>query len=497
MTVGTPIYPNYTRESGSTYKGRLDDVAGVHRRLAGPFAPFASVQFDFIPGDVSTANDTIARADHGLFASDKGRFTTTGTLPAPLALATDYYVLASGLTSGVFKVSASDGGAAVNLTDTGSGTHTFTRTANLKAAIAKGFIWNGTTLTEVAAQQTAALTAPAANPRIDRLVVSDSTGALSVITGAEAASPSAPALTANKIPVAQIAWIVGQTQIVNADLTDERVLPPAAMILDGTPDADHSANGPATSTFASSGSTTVMDLVYLNGSGEWAPADADAAATSGPVQLAISLETKTAGQAMKVALPGSFVRDDTWNWTPGTILYVSETAGQINATGPSGVDGVVRIVGHAVTADVIFFNPPADYVTIDANGTIKNVSGIAPANDTQSFVIAASDETTAITTGTAKVTFRMPYAFTVTAVRASLSTASTSGLPQIDINEGGTTILSTAITIDANEKTSTTAATPPVISDSSLADDAEIIIDIDAAGTGAKGLKVEIVGRRT
>jgi hypothetical protein len=110
--------------------------------------------------------------------------------------------------------------------------------------------------------------------------------------------------------------------------------------------------------------------------------------------------------------------------------------------------------------------------------------------------IAVSDEETALTTGNAKVTFRMPFAMTLTAVRASLSTASTSGLPTFDINEGGTTILSTKLTIDANEKTSTTAATAAVISDTGLADDAEITIDIDVAGTGAKGAKVYLIGRR-
>ncbi len=112
------------------------------------------------------------------------------------------------------------------------------------------------------------------------------------------------------------------------------------------------------------------------------------------------------------------------------------------------------------------------------------------------IVVAISDETTAITTGTAVVTFRMPFAMTLTAVRASLSTASTSGTPTFDINEGGSTILSTKITIDANEKTSVTAATAPVISDTALADDAEITIDVDAAGTGAKGAKIYLIGRR-
>ena len=117
----------------------------------------------------------------------------------------------------------------------------------------------------------------------------------------------------------------------------------------------------------------------------------------------------------------------------------------------------------------------------------------------QSIIVAASDETTVLTTGAAKVTFRMPYAFTLTSVRASLTTAQSSGsIFTVDINEGGTSILSTKLTIDNTEKTSTTAATAPVISDTSLADDAEITIDIDQVGDGtAKGLKVVLIGTLT
>lgn len=113
--------------------------------------------------------------------------------------------------------------------------------------------------------------------------------------------------------------------------------------------------------------------------------------------------------------------------------------------------------------------------------------------------MACSDETTALTAGTAKLTFRVPAGMTVAAVRASLTTAQTSGsIFTVDINEGGTTILSTKLTIDNTEKTSTTAATAAVISDATLADDAEITIDIDQVGDGtAKGLKVWLIGRET
>ena len=118
--------------------------------------------------------------------------------------------------------------------------------------------------------------------------------------------------------------------------------------------------------------------------------------------------------------------------------------------------------------------------------------------NTTSFVLACSDEETALTTGT-KLTFRMPFAYTVTAVRASLTTAGTgANLVTVDINEGGTTILSTKITIDATETTSTTASTPPVIDDPDLANDAQMTVDIDQIDSGgvSAGLKVYIIGYR-
>lgn len=115
---------------------------------------------------------------------------------------------------------------------------------------------------------------------------------------------------------------------------------------------------------------------------------------------------------------------------------------------------------------------------------------------TECIIVALGDEVTAITTGTAKVTLRMPYPFTLTAVRASLTTTSSSGNPTVDINEGGASILSTKLSIDAGAKTSTTAAVPAVISDPDLADDAELTFDIDVAGTGAAGLKVYLIGHQ-
>lgn len=133
------------------------------------------------------------------------------------------------------------------------------------------------------------------------------------------------------------------------------------------------------------------------------------------------------------------------------------------------------------------------------NGVVRELPAGDVARVIESIIIAASDETTALTAGNAKVTFRMPYAFTLAAVRASLAVVQSSGpIFTVDINENGSSILSTKLTIDNGEKSSTTAATAAVISDFSLNDDAEITIDIDQIGNGsAAGLKVILIGTQT
>lgn len=118
----------------------------------------------------------------------------------------------------------------------------------------------------------------------------------------------------------------------------------------------------------------------------------------------------------------------------------------------------------------------------------------------ESITIACSDETTALTTGTAKATFRMPYAFTLTGIRASVTTAPTGAGLIADVNDGGTTIMTTnKLLIDATEKTTQTASTAPTLTDTALADDAEITIDIDQVGStvAGAGLKVTLIGHRT
>ena len=142
------------------------------------------------------------------------------------------------------------------------------------------------------------------------------------------------------------------------------------------------------------------------------------------------------------------------------------------------------------------------YICVDASTGAAVWLGLGTAaTPTETVVLsyALGDETTSLTTGTAKLTSRAPFAFTLTDVRGSLVTVATGAtLVTVDVNESGTTVLSTKLTFDASELTTTTAATPMVISDSAIADDAELTFDIDAIGnsTPGVGLKVTLIGTK-
>lgn len=119
--------------------------------------------------------------------------------------------------------------------------------------------------------------------------------------------------------------------------------------------------------------------------------------------------------------------------------------------------------------------------------------------DAVAFQLALSDLTTALTTGDDKAYFRAPFPFTITAARASLLTASDSGAVDVDIENDGTSIFTTTLTIDVSELTSQTAATPAVLDSAevAVADDAPVTFNIDGAGNNAAGLIVTILGYRT
>lgn len=229
-----------------------------------------------------------------------------------------------------------------------------------------------------------------------------------------------------------------------------------------------------------------------------------AGALSGNELLEVSkLSTTVTITATTISAQAS---DNSFNDSGSGFVAAGFAVGQqVKVTGFTG-DTANNIFSAKITAltagkmtiggtdgDVIVDDAAGESVTITKWETRRTTAAAVRA---VAIPIACSDETSDLETGTAKVTFRMPHGMDLTGVRASVTTAPTGADLQIDINASGVSILSTKLTIDAGEKTSTTAATPAVISDSGLADDEEITIDIDTVGAtvAGAGLKVYLIG---
>ena len=106
------------------------------------------------------------------------------------------------------------------------------------------------------------------------------------------------------------------------------------------------------------------DAVYQKSDGEMHLGDADAAATSGAIAIAVA--SGSDGAASNFMFYG-FLRDDSWNWTVGGLIYLSTTGTSGNTltqTAPTGSGDIVQILGVATHADRIFFNPSLTYAEV-------------------------------------------------------------------------------------------------------------------------------------
>ena len=88
-------------------------------------------------------------------------------------------------------------------------------------------------------------------------------------------------------------------------------------------------------------------------------ADASAYATARVIGIAPAAISDT---ATGTVLLHGFIRDDTFAFTAGSTLYLSETAGAMTHTAPTTDGAFVNVVGVALSPDVVYINPSMDVI---------------------------------------------------------------------------------------------------------------------------------------
>jgi|3_EtaG_2_1085321.scaffolds.fasta_scaffold07601_4 hypothetical protein len=139
----------------------------------------------------------------------------------------------------------------------------------------------------------------------------------------------------------------------------------AAIALDPAGSADGKYSG--TTVTGTAGVNLVFgDLVYLAvADSKWEKTDADAVGTAGTVMLGIVVVAGDEDASVTLLLSGIIRADAAFpTLTVGAPAYVGVTAAAIQVAAPSGTDDVVRVVGYALTANELYFNPSPDHITV-------------------------------------------------------------------------------------------------------------------------------------
>lgn len=213
---------------------------------------------------------------------------------------------------------------------------------------------------------------------------------------------------------------------------------------------------------------------------DWAASDTNTAVDG--VSIATGMTPANVDNALRKIL---YVVRSTF--ASGLQSFLAGTAGLGVANGGTGVQTITGIVKGNGTAAM------SAVANASANGKQFLRDDYTFGAPLEAIALYITDEATTVTTGTSKRTIYVPYNMTLTAAFIGVSTKSSSGPVTVDVNKNGTTIFSANPSIDANEDTSATG-TAAVLSVTSLSQYDKLTFDVDAAGTGAKGLQVLLVG---
>jgi hypothetical protein len=280
-------------------------------------------------------------------------------------------------------------------------------TPNMTVRVLAGALRISDVLTEIAAQNTGTITAPVGNPRIDRVVLNSATGAVEVLTGTPGASPVAPAIPADRLPICRFQLSPSTTAISAGMIIDER-LPTG-----GT------SEDPTIATIVAGEALSDRDLIYQDvfnqrggGADRWYKVDTDA---TSPVRigpdLAIALAAISSGASGRAKVQPGRVAGFS-GLTVGALVFASATAGGITQTVPaipsSGAQNASRRIGKALSATEIEFKPEDDTVftarnsavAVDGTITVQHWSDAGARDREQSAYLVQASSTAVVPGGT-------------------------------------------------------------------------------------------------
>ena len=122
------------------------------------------------------------------------------------------------------------------------------------------------------------------------------------------------------------------------------------------PTTDHTASGDVI-TLTANAASAIGDVVYINSSGKAQFCKADTIANC-RYAMAVCADASITANASGQWLTKGSVKDATWNWDVGGLIYVG-TGGYSGATltqsAPAGANNVVMPVGVALSSSVMYF----------------------------------------------------------------------------------------------------------------------------------------------
>lgn len=99
------------------------------------------------------------------------------------------------------------------------------------------------------------------------------------------------------------------------------------------------------------------DVCYMASNGKWSKADASAYGTSRAMAMAAeSISQDATGRFLLVG----FARNDSWAWTVGSEVYLSENSGEMTHTPPTTSNSTTQLLGLAINSTRLYFNPSPD-----------------------------------------------------------------------------------------------------------------------------------------